>query len=44
MMKILTVMMAVFLGTIALSGCNDTWQGAGRDVEDMGERMQDPNR
>lgn len=44
MKKLWIVMLAVVLGTSALAGCQNTWHGAGEDVENMGEKMQDPNR
>lgn len=44
MKKVVILMFAVFIGTAALAGCDNTWHGAGRDVESMGEKMQDPNR
>jgi predicted small secreted protein len=36
-MKFLAV---ALLATVALTGCANTWSGAGRDVENMGEEMQ----
>ncbi len=43
-MKFRTVLMALTLlalvaGTFAMTGCN-TWNGAGKDVERAGEKMQ----
>jgi predicted small secreted protein len=39
--KILMAMtlLALLAGTLSLTGCN-TWNGAGKDVERTGERMQ----
>lgn len=39
MKMMLTMMLAVSL--LALSGCSNTWRGAGKDVERTGEKMQD---
>lgn len=37
---IITVTVLTLLaGTLALTGCN-TWDGAGKDIEDTGEAMQ----
>jgi predicted small secreted protein len=44
MKKFWIVMLAVVLSTSALAGCENTWHGAGADVEEMGEKMQDPNQ
>ena len=44
-MKVRGIILAAFLlalltGTVLLSGCN-TWAGAGKDVENAGQSMQD---
>ena len=44
MKKFMTLTLGLLLAATALSGCQNTWHGAGEDVENMGERMQDPNR
>ena len=44
MKKTLLALTALFIATASLSACHNTWQGAGEDVEQMGEKMQDPNR
>lgn len=36
-MKILII---ALLGLTVLAGCENTWHGAGRDVENMGKNMQ----
>ena len=38
--------LALTLGgaTVALSACENTWRGAGQDVENVGEEMQDDYR
>lgn len=33
--------LAVLLSTMSLTGCGDTWDGFGKDVEDVGEDIQD---
>jgi predicted small secreted protein len=41
------ILMLALLATVslgALTACQNTWQGAGEDVERMGEKMQDPNQ
>jgi len=41
------ILMLALLATVSLGGltaCQNTWQGAGEDVETMGEKMQDPNQ
>jgi len=38
---LVTVTLLVLLaGMLSLSGCSGTWRGAGKDVEDVGEAMQ----
>lgn len=33
--------LSLVLVTLGVSGCSNTFEGAGRDVENMGEWMQD---
>ena len=33
--------LAAVLSTTCLIGCGDTWQGFGKDVEDVGENIQE---
>ena len=40
-LNILTLVLAIAAGSAALSACTNTWDGAGRDVENVGEEMQD---
>lgn len=40
MKKIIALLFAIMV-TIALPGCSNTAEGAGRDVENMGRWMQD---
>ena len=44
MKKFLMLALTAVIGLGALSACTNTWHGAGEDVENMGEKMQDPNR
>lgn len=44
MKRIFMLALALTLSLGALTACQNTWHGAGEDVENMGERMQDPNR
>ena len=44
MKKLMILTTALVLSAAALSACDNTWHGAGKDVENMGERMQDPAR
>ena len=39
--KILTLALVIAAGTTALSACTNTWDGAGEDVEHIGEEMQE---
>ncbi len=39
-LKILTLLLTVAAGASALTACTNTWDGAGRDVENVGEEMQ----
>lgn len=39
-LKILTLLLTVSAATVALSACSNTWDGAGKDVENVGEEMQ----
>jgi predicted small secreted protein len=38
--KILILMLTISAGTVGLSACENTWEGAGQDVENVGEEMQ----
>lgn len=40
-LKILTLLLAITAGASTLTACTNTWDGAGRDVENIGEEMQD---
>jgi len=40
LLKILTLVLTVAGATTALSACSNTWDGAGKDVENVGEEMQ----
>ncbi|MGQ0527864.1 MAG: entericidin A/B family lipoprotein [Alphaproteobacteria bacterium] len=40
MNKKYTLVLALLLGTFALSACENTWHGAGKDVENTGDAMQ----
>ncbi len=39
--KTLVLALTIMTGAVALSACTNTWDGAGRDVENIGEEMQD---
>ncbi len=36
----LILMSALMLSVLAVSACENTWKGAGRDMEQAGEEMQ----
>lgn len=36
--------MTLLMAAALMSGCQNAWQGAGEDMENLGENMQDPNR
>jgi predicted small secreted protein len=38
---IMAAILAVLFGSMSLTGCGDTWDGFGKDVEDVGEDIQD---
>ncbi len=42
MKKILRAFLAVvfFTGLLAVSGCANTWEGIGKDIEDIGKDIQ----
>ena len=40
-LKIFTLVLTVAAGSAALTACSNTWDGAGQDVENVGEEMQD---
>lgn len=44
MKRILMLALALTVSLGALTACENTWHGAGADVENMGEKMQDPQR
>lgn len=37
----IVLMSALMLSVLAVSACENTWHGAGRDVEKAGEAMQE---
>lgn len=39
---ILALMLTISAG--ALTACQNAWHGAGEDMENLGEKMQDPNQ
>ena len=39
--KTLILALTIFTGAVSLSACTNTWDGAGQDVENVGEEMQD---
>jgi predicted small secreted protein len=39
--KIFVLALTVAAGSTALTACTNTWDGAGQDVENIGEEMQD---
>ena len=44
MKRFLILALSMTVAASALTACQNTWRGAGEDVETMGEKMQDPNR
>lgn len=38
--KKIVFVLALLLSTFALSACEETWHGMGRDMEETGETMQ----
>ncbi len=38
--KLFILMLTVSAGAAGLSACENTWEGAGQDVENVGEEMQ----
>lgn len=41
------ILMLALLAAVSLGGltaCQNAWHGAGEDVENMGEKMQDPKQ
>lgn len=41
MRKTMVMTMALMIVTLGMCGCGNTFHGAGKDVENMGEWMQD---
>ena len=41
MFKTFVLALTIMTGAITLSACENTWHGAGQDVEEAGEEMQD---
>lgn len=41
LMKIFTLVLTIAAGSTALTACSNTWDGAGQDVEHIGEEMQE---
>ena len=39
--KILVLALTIASSAVALSACSNTWHGAGQDVENVGEEMQE---
>ena len=35
------VLLGLLAGGLLLNGCGNTWRGAGRDVERVGDQMQE---
>lgn len=33
--------MIVLIGALVLAGCTNTWHGAGQDIENVGDKMQE---
>ncbi len=44
MKRILTLALLAIVTVTSLTACQNTWHGAGKDVENVGEKMQDPSR
>jgi len=38
---IVAALLVALFGSLSLTGCGDTWRGFGKDVEDVGEDIQD---
>ena len=38
---IVAAILASLFASMSLTGCGDTWRGFGKDVEDVGEDIQD---
>ena len=38
---IVIAVLAILFGSMSLTGCGSTWDGFGKDVEDVGEGIQD---
>ena len=39
-LQLFALLLTLGAGTVALSACENTWRGAGQDVEEAGEEMQ----
>lgn len=42
MKKFMSLTLGLLLAATALSGCENTFQGAGRDVQEVGQKMENP--
>jgi len=42
MKKIAVCTMALLLSSVALTACENTFHGAGRDVQNVGQKMENP--
>ena len=40
-LQLLLLLLAISAGTVGLAACENTWRGAGQDVEEAGEEMSD---
>lgn len=40
-LTIVIAVLAILFGSMSLTGCGSTWEGFGKDVEDVGEGIQD---
>ena len=38
---VMVTLLVLLAGMLSLAGCGDTWHGFGRDVEDVGDDIQD---
>jgi predicted small secreted protein len=39
-LNIFVLALTIAAGTVGLTACSNTWHGAGQDVENVGEEMQ----
>jgi predicted small secreted protein len=40
-LKTLVLLMTIMAGTVGLAACENTWRGAGQDIEETGAEMSD---